>query len=476
MVNCGRAWGEMGKEGLRALETLDASSMASAHCELWWSILFGLLSTPVQVSPASHSPELPPASEPLPDPADAPSDLSSTYPSHSASQVALAPPPKQSDLKPPDAGHPIPKPSRLPHPFSISLAHHTIPTGAGLPPRPSAQDDSSSDDHRTFEVVENDPLLGSRQELERRTKSKRHPELSAIMMMSERPVLPNGSLLTKEDSSDEDSVRYLGVPARPLVDEPPATKTPPKSALGNHSRTPSPYSSESRPIVSSPPPVQPISKISETPEDDLASISSYETVDENLDSRSNSPPAPPLPPKDPVVDKGVDSSLSRGTSSTATGSVDDDVSRRGRVRMQLPLTYLKTLPTKDHRGTGEPPSSLPRSSVRVTEGTSRRASRNARNLWGDSSDEQGEFATARRLRSPINSKRRASRYARNLWGDSSDEQGEHAARRLLSPINSKTPPRTPRLKGPWDPWEDSSEEDEEYSTARRLLRKLSGRR
>lgn len=32
MVNCGWAWGEMGKEGLRALESLD--TMTSGHCEL----------------------------------------------------------------------------------------------------------------------------------------------------------------------------------------------------------------------------------------------------------------------------------------------------------------------------------------------------------------------------------------------------------------------------------------------------------
>lgn len=32
MVNCGLSWGEMGKEGLRALESLD--TMANGHCEL----------------------------------------------------------------------------------------------------------------------------------------------------------------------------------------------------------------------------------------------------------------------------------------------------------------------------------------------------------------------------------------------------------------------------------------------------------
>ena len=33
MMNCGWSWGEMGKEGLRALESLD--NMTNGHCELY---------------------------------------------------------------------------------------------------------------------------------------------------------------------------------------------------------------------------------------------------------------------------------------------------------------------------------------------------------------------------------------------------------------------------------------------------------
>jgi hypothetical protein len=697
MVNCGWSWGEMGKEGLRALEKLD--NMTSVHCELRWFIRGGLVSFPVQVSPP-HSPRFPPASKPLSDPGDAPSDLSSILPSHSASQIALVLPPGQSDLKSSDGGHPIPGPSQ-PYSLSIPPAHsisdHTIPTGTELPHHPSAQDDSSSDDNRTLEVVENDLFADLQEPTKRKTKSKRRPEVNAVMM-GERSALPNGSPVTKYketkdegrkhrvfgtiaglftknspkkgwrsrmdrnlkgDSSDEGSVRYLGVfpskrgvhitgstgkrlkkrkkdraptldhssfethgwpttegkgkaraasfdhhrgelsgaedylhpsrvitrrrsssqphlplptqatslsrdnslaisvasitsapanldrtpapthrrrstsgihtpkasshrravsgtsspvnpvnpqtnlmsiveeavrvnkearismnpnnrlesikapppvsevlkheadvvqantqppsapqpsppkparpkslpprspekspvnhtsptqhngdvnppattstpttkPTSPLTDKPLPAKTPLKSALRNHSRTPSPNSSTLRAIVSSPPPIQRISRISETLEDDSASISSYETGHENFDSRPNSPLAPPVPPRDVVVNKGVDSDLSHGTSSTAIGSADNGVSRRKSVRMSLPPTYLKTPPARDEQEVEKPPWSLLRDNLR--DETSRTL-RNGRDLWEDSSDEDEEYSTARRLLSKHSGRR-----------------------------------------------------------------------
>ena len=139
----------------------------------------------------------------------------------------------------------------------------------------------------------------------------------------------------------------INKPTSPLVDKPLPVKTPLKSALRNPSRTPSPNPSTLRPSVSSPSPPHFIGKISEQPEDDNASISSYETVHENLDSRSDSPPAPPVPPRDPVVNTGVDSDLSHGTSSTAIASTDNGIpSRRKSVRMSLPPTYSITPPAK----------------------------------------------------------------------------------------------------------------------------------
>ena len=187
-----------------------------------------------------------------------------------------------------------------------------------------------------------------------------------------------------------------------LVDKPLPVKTPLKSALRNHSRTPSPNSSALRPIVSSPPPVQRISRISETLEDDSASISSYETGHENFDSRPDSPLAPPVPPRDPVVNKGVDSDLSHGTSSTAIGSADNGASRRKSVRMSLPPTYLKTPPAGDDWEAEKPPRSLPRDNVPEE---ASRTSRRGRDPWEDSSDEDEEYSTARRLLSKLSGRR-----------------------------------------------------------------------
>lgn len=651
---------------------------------------YGPFSVPGQVSPP-HSPRFPHAPKPLPDPGDAPSDLSSILPSHSASQIALTLPLGQSDLKSSDAGHPISGPSQ-PYSLSIPPAHsisdHTIPTGTEVPHHPPARDDSSSDDHRTLEVVENDRFANLQEHKQRKTKSKRRPEVGTIMM-GERPALPNGSPVTKSkdgsrkhrvfgtiaglfartspkkgwtsrternlkgDSSDEGSVKYLGVspskretrftgstserlkkrkkvrastldhpefetrewpttvgkgktravsldyrqeepsgaedhlrpprviarrrsssqphlplpaegaslsrnnslavsvasiisapeisnlnrtsaaahrrrstsgvhtpkasshrravpvtsspvnpvhpqtnlmsiveeavkvnkearismnpnnrlelikappsvsevlkheaevvqantqpppilqpsptkptrskslprspesapikqtpprqhngdvnspvttstltakPASTLVDKPLPVKTPLKSALRNHSRTPSPNSSTLRPTVSSPPNIQRVNKILETLEDDSASISSYETVHENLDSRPDSPLPPPVPPRDIVLNKGVDSDLSHGTSSTAIGSADNGASRRKSVRMSLPPTYLKTPPPQDDWEVGKPPWYPPHDNE--ASWTSRNGHAGGRDLWEDSSDENEEYSTARRL-------------------------------------------------------------------------------
>jgi len=188
-------------------------------------------------------------------------------------------------------------------------------------------------------------------------------------------------------------------PTSPLVDKPLPSKIPLKSALRNPSRTPSPNPSTIRPSISSPAPSHPIARISETFEDDTASISSYETVHENLDSRPDSPPAPPVPPRDPVVNTGVDSDLSHGTSTTAIGSTDTGIpSRRKSVRMSLPPTYSKTPPAREDWEVEKPPWSPPRDRVRdAASWTSGNGNADERDLWEDSSDEDEEYSTARKL-------------------------------------------------------------------------------
>lgn len=185
----------------------------------------------------------------------------------------------------------------------------------------------------------------------------------------------------------------INAPTPIPVDKPLPMKTPLKSALRNPSRTPSPNPLILRPSISSPPP---INRISESPEDDTASISSYETVHENLDSRSCSPM---VPPKDPVANIGVDSDLSQGTSSTAIASTDAGVpSRRKSVRMSLPPTYSTTPPAREDWEVEKPPWSLPRDEVTWT---SRNENAGGGDLWEDSSDEDEEYATARRLLSKL---------------------------------------------------------------------------
>jgi len=701
MVNCGWSWGEMGKEGLRALESLD--NITSAHCELRLPNQPHPVSTTAPVSPP-NSPRFSAAYKPLPDPGDAPSDLSSILPSHSASQIGFVLPPGQSDLKSSDSGHPIPGSSQL-YSLTIGPAHsiseHTIPTSTEVPPVPSVEDDSSDDDHGPLEVVENDRFASLQEPKKRKTKAKRRSEITTIKI-AEGPALPNSSPVTKykgekdggrkhgvfgtiaglftkhprknwtsridknlkADSSDDDSVRYLAVPspkqdvhhtgsigeklkkrkknrastldhpafgthdwpttagkgkaravsldyghgelsapedrsppkriitrrrsssqphlplpaegaslsrnnsltlsvasvmsappvsspsrtplpahrrrstsggvhaptktnphrrtasggsgpvnpvhpqtnlmsiveeavrvnrearismnpnnrlesikappsvsevlkheaeaiqanvqplpmpqtsppkpARPKslpprgpesavikqihpmqqngdirfpevtstptnkptsasVDKPLPSKTPLKSALRNPSRTPSPSSSTLRPAVTSPPHLHLIGRISETPEDDTTSTSSYETVHEDLDPRSDSPPPPPVPPRDPVVNQGVDSDLSHGTSSTAIASTDTGIpSRRKSVRMSLPPTYSKTPPAKEDWEVEKPPWSGSHGHVREdVSRTSRSGDVGERDFWEDSSDEDEGYSRARKLLSKL---------------------------------------------------------------------------
>ena len=180
------------------------------------------------------------------------------------------------------------------------------------------------------------------------------------------------------------------------VDKPLPVRSPLKSALRNPSRTPSPNPSTLRPTVSSPPPSQLVNRISEISEDDSASISSYETGHENFDSRPNSPPAPP---RDLVVNAGVDSDLSHGTSSTAIASTDNGTpSRRKSVRMSLPPTYSKTPPVREDWEVEKPPRPPPRDNAREEANRTPRNERvDERDLWEDSSSEDEEYSTARRL-------------------------------------------------------------------------------
>jgi hypothetical protein len=222
-----------------------------------------------------------------------------------------------------------------------------------------------------------------------RQKSLPHRSPGDPAVKQTPPTQKNGDISFPEVTSTPANTSTL------LVDKPLPVKTPLKSALRNPSRTPSPNPLILRPSVSSPPPSQPISRISETPEDDTASISSYETVHENPDSCPNSPVALPVPPRDFVVNTGIDSDLSHGTSSTAIGSTDTGLpSRRKSVRMSLPPTYSITPPVKEDWEVGKQPWSPPRDEAVWT---SKNGNIGERDVWEDSSDEDEEYSTARKL-------------------------------------------------------------------------------
>ena len=223
--------------------------------------------------------------------------------------------------------------------------------------------------------------------------SPRGPENTAIKQLP--PTQHNGDIGSPETTNTPTNE----LTSR-LVDKPLPLRTPLKSALRNPSRTPSPNPSTIRPGPSSPPPSQFIGKISEQPEDDNVSVSSYETVHENFDSRPNSPPAPPVPPRDLVVGTGVDSDLSHGTSSTAIASTDNGApSRRKSVRMSLPpTTYSITPPAKEDWEVEKPPWSGSREYIpEEAPWTSRNGDIGERDLWEDSSDEGEDYRTARKL-------------------------------------------------------------------------------
>lgn len=100
-----------------------------------------------------------------------------------------------------------------------------------------------------------------------------------------------------------------------------------------------------------------------------------------------------------MVNTGIDSDLSHGTSSTAITSVDTGLpSRRKSVRMSLPPTYSITPPAREDWEVEKPSRSPPRDEAAWTP---RNGSAGERDLWEDSSDEDEEYSTARRLLSRL---------------------------------------------------------------------------
>ena len=135
LVECGWQWGEMGKEGLRALETLDIPTGMNGH---------GMSNGPrdgrrVSDRPEAHQTSQLPYNKPLPDSGQ--SDLSSIGPSQSASQ---------NTHQVPDTAY------TLNIPPAHSISDHIFPNGSALPQVDERGGSSDEEDSEAqYEVHEN---------------------------------------------------------------------------------------------------------------------------------------------------------------------------------------------------------------------------------------------------------------------------------------------------------------------------------
>lgn len=225
-------------------------------------------------------------------------------------------------------------------------------------------------------------------------------------------------------------------------------KLPLRSALRNSSRTPSPNPPPPQSQLKNLPPAplqpqgiaavisngnppltrRPVGTMTILPpelmmkrrESDISSISSYETGHEVLDEEpyiptSPTPPSPPPPPPhDEPVTVGSELSTSTSTASTATPPV-----RRKSVRMSLPPTFSATPPALDDTDEDEDGRGRGRHEPWSPSSLAGSATPRAENgsAWGSRIEQHG---------------------ARDVWEDSSDEDAEYsAAKRLLTRLSRK---------------------------------------
>ncbi|KAI0919593.1 hypothetical protein AcV5_001618 [Taiwanofungus camphoratus] len=240
---------------------------------------------------------------------------------------------------------------------------------------------------------------------------------------SERPPAPvqerRGSPLKSLAASGSASAPSVPVslPTESATSPKPPAKMPLRSAL-RHSRTPSPNPPpQTAPSLSaaldttvpaknadtSKAVVTPVSTAQDAKQDDdTASIASYHTGHEVFDEEDSQPSPPPPPPHDvpPKTAGGSELSHSSSTTTTATAPV-----RRKSVRMSLPPTFSTTPPALDDEEEAQKGRHQPWSSSRparvdpsLTVGWASRIEHNGvRDVWQDSSDEDEDYSTAKRL-------------------------------------------------------------------------------
>lgn len=260
------------------------------------------------------------------------------------------------------------------------------------------------------------------------------------------PSTPNTTMTTASIPAETEQH-----PTKPVMHSPPdkthAVK-PLRSALRNHSRTPSPAQSPPLPPLTGPSKLQsstapaPHANGFAKPEpvddgDDTASISSYETGHETPDEpeermRSPSPIAPLPPPNDEKPAAVKTSDVSNSTDSTATETTGKP-RRTKSVRMSLPPTFSATPPAIDENDDGTPKGGSGRHEP-----------------WSSSAKRRSRPAVQD---SPVALPNGGSGHARPNGGGWTSRIAE-------TPVHK-------------DVWEDSSEEDEEYGKAKKLLNRFS---
>lgn len=256
---------------------------------------------------------------------------------------------------------------------------------------------------------------------------KAPPPVSVSLDMEEirRPPLNGGGgpskIIVPSPSYDQAHLSAsASAPSLPLSANRPPARMPLRSALRN-SRTPSPNPQGAAigspvytaldPAVSALGPsidrntgAAPAAASVPNKDNDTVSISSYETGNEEFEDAESAPPPPPPPPHDekPLATAGSD--LSHSTASTASPPT-----RRKSVRMSLPPTFSTTPPAFDDddeggnkagRGRHHPwaPSSTPPGPSPASSGWTTRIDQDGtKDLWQDSSDEDEEYRTAKRL-------------------------------------------------------------------------------
>ncbi|KAI0700265.1 hypothetical protein C8T65DRAFT_658093 [Cerioporus squamosus] len=224
-------------------------------------------------------------------------------------------------------------------------------------------------------------------------------------------------------------------PAKPLVDGTRAGS--PSSSSSGTMPTPVVQPVPVPAAVSVPAPVVAATLTAERPtmtrrESDISSISSYETGHENFESEPDSPVSPPTPTQapSPPPASGSPPPLTQSPQHTdghfpdgsevshSTGSTiligpangDQPPRRRKSVRMSLPPTFSATPPAiedtdEDDAGKHAPWSSPGGGSIAPSSSWGTRTEANgARDVWADSSDEDAEYSTAKRMLSRFSRK------------------------------------------------------------------------